>query len=157
MALIQITVQKKINIATCIPPNPVALYWLNKLGGWDMWVFGRTQIKSVETVTGETFTKNIDDLAIANTKEQELIKSDTDTLTLGANNLNTEDVNHIRGLFSSLKVMMLTNQADYVNGKPPIFRNVFVEDGTFALIDTYQQKQNLEFIIDFGENYNHEL
>ncbi len=154
MALIDITERKKVKVQFCIPSNPVALYWLNKLGGWDMWVFGKTQIKSVQTIEGEEFNKNITDLAIANTKEQLLTKEDTDTITLGANNIDTEDVTFIRGMFSSLKVMMLVSQAPHT---PPIFRSVNIEDGTFVLIDTFQQKQNLEFIINTGINYNQEL
>jgi len=134
--------------------NPVALYWMKKLGGWDMWVFSGTQTEGIEVRDGESFEKFIADLADTNKRKQIISKTEIPKIVLGYESLPTAKVRGIKGILSSIKVLMLTSG---VNELPPTFIEVNVEPGSFKIIETENDFHNLEFTIELIGIYNQEL
>jgi hypothetical protein len=148
----KVVVTQKLNIKVADAPcNPVALYWMNKTSGWDMWVFGCTQTKGLSVQAGESFEEFIFDLQDANKRSVYLTKHSTPQLVLGYTNLSTSDVEGIKGLLDSPTVKMLI-------GDPatPKFRHVRVEPGSFKTIETQNDFHNLEFTISLAMNFNQE-
>ena len=146
---LRITVIKTIHVKN--PPcNPLALYWLNKKGGWDMWCFGGTQTNGHDIKNGEEFEKYIANLAGVIGRKQVLTKSEVPTITLGYESLSTNDVNGIKGILSSIKVLMLVSK---VNILPPVWREVNVDPGSYNTIEVENGFHNLEFTISLAEQF----
>lgn len=149
MPIVPIPVTRNITVKVVDPPcNPVALYWLNKLGGWDMWVFGGTQTEGIEVSNGEAFEKFIADLAGEIGRKKYISKTEVPKIVLGYECLSTADVRGIKGILSSIKVLMLTSG---VNVLPPVFMEVNVDPGSFKIIETENDFHNLEFTIELPE------
>jgi len=146
------TIQVDIVDAPCL--NPVALYWLNKIGGWDMWVFGMTQTEGIEVSNGEEFEKYISELADEIGRKKFISKTEIPTITLGYECISTEKVRGIKGILSAIKVLMLTSGKDVLT---PTFIEVNVEAGSFKIIETENGFHNLEFTIELNEIFNQEL
>ena len=136
------------------PCNPIALYWLYKSGAWDMWVFSGTQTEGIETAVGESFEQFISELSTVIGRQKFISKSEVPTITLGYEGLSTEKVRGIKGILSSIKVLMLTTAKNVL---PPKFMEVNVETGSFKTIETENGFHNLEFTIQLPELFNHDL
>ena len=150
----KITESKFVDIERCVPANPIALYWLNKLGGWDMWVFGLTQTKGLQVKGGETFEQFIEDLADANKRAQWITKRSTPQIVMGYSNVPTDKVLGIQGVLDSPRVLMLVSE---MSVRPPVFLHVMVEDGDFKTIETESEYHDLELTVSLPENFNQSL
>jgi len=150
MATVIITETKRIKVKDA-PCNPVALYWINKNGGWDMFVFGFTQSEGLNVEGGEKFEAFIEDLQNAFKRSKYISKTTIPKMVLGYDNLPTEDVEGIKGLLDSPSVMMLISDPA---ARPLVFNQVNVDPGSFNTNETIKDFHDLEFSIELPELFS---
>lgn len=144
-----VTEIKKVNVENCIPENPFHLRWLNSLGGFDQWVFSKTQQVAADVSLVENFTHVVNYLEEENSNVNALKKEGNLVVTLGAENLTKQQVVGLQQLLSSPKVYFLQGQTqtnDFIR------LTVLVKTGTFKLYDTGDERHKLEFQI-ISPNY----
>ncbi len=129
--------QKKVEYRSCVLSNPVMFVWKNALGGWDYWLFQKTQIETLDTDTLGSFAKNYSKISDIKNPFTERGKSGSPKITFGASDLREQDKVGLKGLLLSNKVYIL-NQDNSIN------RDVKVMTGTYLMNRT----QTLEFQIE---------
>ena len=141
MAFIRITEIKKIRLRNDCFDNPVFLAWFNKRGGIDSWLFGRTQTETLRVSADQIFERDIIDLENADTIKDFLSKEAVLVTRIGAENLDKNDIDGLRGLLTSPKVQILVSQ------NPLKWQTVLVSPGSFKIIDTKERRHRLEIDI----------
>lgn len=71
----RVTEKKRVLIDQDCKPNPVYLAWLNKLGGWDYWLFSGTQTIGDDIESGGEFNPYVEDIETATQRAEQLSKS----------------------------------------------------------------------------------
>lgn len=99
-----ITEVKRIKIDHACYDNPVYLVWRNTLGGWDQWLFQKTQTKNLITEGLGSFEEPEYVLETSEGSSNSLGLNAGESLILGANNLTTNQYNAIRELLFSPKI-----------------------------------------------------
>lgn len=118
----------------------VYLTWKNKFGGWDYWLFTQRQIVSKTAKNGVVFEPYIEDMSTDNNKQKVLTKASQSVLTLAASNLDSNDLNGLLGLATSIAVYALD-----INGN--VLYRAIIQDGTWPEYDTQKPLQELVFNI----------
>ena len=147
MAYARITQIQPVEIAQCIPKNPMYLRWRNTLGGWDYWLFGSTQTITFDITDAQTIDRFVADLEHADTLTDYTSKTAVKKITLGAEGLTTDQAEGLAELLYSVKVQVL------INGSvtPPVWLTVLLIPGTFPLIETGEAFQSITFEIAFPQ------
>ena len=91
--------------------NPICLFWLNSLGGWDVWVFNKPEYTT--QIKGENYiTRPVDDLA---TKELGTLitRNETRSFIVSQNNLNANRYECLKEIVKSPKCFIYYNENQY--------------------------------------------
>ena len=126
------TKQIKIN-QTCLE-RPLAVSWLNTLGGREHWVFSYNQIHTLDTQSGATYQPNIDNLETARTNIFDLQKFAQPKISVGAN-VDVEDIEGLKTILYSICVEIQTAQG-WIGVRP--------ETGSFKILETKDTKATIE-------------
>lgn len=126
------TKQIKIN-QTCLE-RPLAVSWLNTLGGREHWVFSYNQIHTLDTQSGATYQPNIDNLETATSNIFDLQKFAQPKISVGAN-VDIEDIEGLKSILYSICVEVQTAQG---------WIGVRVETGSFKILETKDTKATIE-------------
>jgi hypothetical protein len=126
------TKQIKIN-QTCLE-RPLAVSWLNTLGGREHWVFSYNQIHTLDTQSGATYQPNIDNLETARTNIFDLQKFAQPKISVGAN-VDIEDIEGLKTILYSICVEIQTAQG-WIGVRP--------ETGSFKILETKDTKATIE-------------
>ncbi|RCH53940.1 hypothetical protein DJ568_15485 [Mucilaginibacter hurinus] len=113
--------------------NPVYLCWLNTLGGWDYWLFDSSQKVDIGISDVKTFDKYIEDYERADVLTETVSKTARTKITLGANSVLISEIEALKGIMYSPKVLLLTGQG------PVKWMTVQVDSGSFD----YETKHNV--------------
>lgn len=132
-----LTETKEIKINTKCLLNPVALSWLNTLGGREHWVFSYNQIHSIDTTIGATFEPYIQDLETERSNIFDLQRFEQPKITLGAS-VDIEDIKGLKTILSSICVELETAQG-WVGVRP--------ETGSFKVYESNGTTADIEFTI----------
>jgi len=130
--------------------NPVFLCWLNPLGGFDYWLFHTAQDISMIVGGEKTFEQYISDIAAATSRTEVLKKEARDEYLIGAEQLTVAQMEGIKYLFSSPKVMMFV---EYDTDGSPVWKGVRVNSGSFLVEKTDENKIDVTFKISLPERY----
>lgn len=149
MSQVRVSEIKNVIIEPCVPKNPVCLRWMNKSGAWDQYVFGHTQTEGLDTFIAVITNTPVEDYETANTVQEAHGRRSVDKMVLGADNLDTNRINGIKGILDNAKCLILI---EWNPPTAPVWRTVIVEPGTFSTFETGQTKQRCEFTIQFPEN-----
>lgn len=117
----------KVNIP-CKDPF-VYVKWINSLGGWDYWRFGKNQIISMATANDIIVDRNVFDWENGDTIADIIKKSAVENIRAGAIVGKTK-IEGLRQIVTSPKVMML------VNPNPYKWHTVIVNAGNFDIKQT---------------------
>lgn len=117
--------------------NPVYFKWKNLLGGWDQWVFQKKQTYTDEINSKGSFVKTYFELSDFSNPEIELGKESQPLMTLGADNLTTQQKKGLMHLLKSNKVMMMNESGT--------FTEVRISSGSFIQNETDRNIHSLEF------------
>jgi hypothetical protein len=140
---------KSVIINTECIENPVCLRWLNSLGGFDTWVFGRRQIKTLEVSNSNYVKKYQTDLSLGN-PIRNIQKKALKSIILGVDNLDKSYSDGLFELATSPLIEMLTNP-DTWESEGAKFMQVFIKDDTFETEDTSIEQFSCEFEIILPE------
>lgn len=154
MADFVVTERLAIDVEDAPECNPIALYWLSKQGGWAMWVFGKTQTEGKEVATEGVFEQHVEELSTATKRKQFVAKRSEPQISLGYSNLPTDKVRGISTILDAVTILMLTSEPGEL---PPTFVNVNIEAGSWKVIETENDRHDLEFTIHLPELYNQEI
>ena len=146
----RITEKKRIKIRHECVDQPVYLAWYNIEGGLSYWLFGFNQSESLVVREGSSYTKFISDLESADTKEELIQKFANETFQMGADNLDCDDVEVIKGLLLSTKVQMLKNPSTWQQ-EGPKWVTVKVRQGSFNTRQTREKVWKIQFTIEFPD------
>ncbi len=138
-----ITETKKIIVNNDCRVNPIYLAWVNTLGGWDYWLFEKTQKVNLGTGNIKTSDVYVEDLTKATGTTETVSKQAADKVTLGAT-VDIETFNAVRGVIYSPKVLKLVNQ------DPVKWVTVQVEQ-TSVSYETKDSTADIEFSIILPE------
>lgn len=141
MSTFRVTEVKRVRLRNDCVQNPVYLSWFIKPGGIDYWLFGRTQSESLRVSAGQIFERDITDIENADTIQDFLTKDAVDVTRLGAENLDANDIEGLKGLLTSPKVQVLMSQ------NPVVWQTVLVSPGTFKIKETRERRFRLELDI----------
>jgi hypothetical protein len=126
------TKQIKIN-QTCLE-RPLAVSWLNTLGGREHWVFSYNQIHTLDTQSGATYQPNIDNLETATSNIFDLQKFAQPKISVGAN-VDIEDIEGLKSILYSICIEIETAKG---------WIGVRVETGSFKILETKDTKATIE-------------
>ena len=139
---VQITEVKTIKIDHSCSSNPVYLVWKNTLGGWDHWLFKKTQTKNIITESTGQFTKPVYSLN-TDTVNESLGSNVYPSMVLGADGLTKNQKHAISELLYSPKV--------YIVNKDGSKMTVIPRPGSFLLEETENKLHSIEFEIELPE------
>lgn len=135
----------------CAGKNPVFLKWMGTSGAWHFWVFAFNQIESEDITSAQgTFSKFITDLATADTDSDFITKEATPELILSDDLLDNNDIQGLRTLLRSPKVMMLMNPESWV-ADGEVYQTVRVKPGKFKIRERRGALQGIEFMIQLAD------
>ena len=104
-------------------------------------MFASTQTERLKVGGGELFEKDITDLEGTDTVKDWLSKTASEMLALGAENIDENDVNGIKGILLAIKVQVM------VSVSPLKWQTVIVKPGTFHIKETRERVFRIEFDI----------
>ncbi len=132
----------KIN-RPCADPF-IYLKWLNTLGGWDYWRFGKDNIKTLSTSNEITVDRNVFDWENGDTIADIINKTAINKISIGATVPDIK-IDGLKSLHTSVKVMMLTNS------NPIKWQTVIVNTGSFEIKRAKNSFSELKFGINLPE------
>lgn len=138
----------RVDYQDCAPEQPMQLAWVNSLGGVDTWVFQKHQEYTLDVSDMDEFEPIINYLQVSNSRQQVLKKDAYMMVTLGYEQLNTQQVVGIKELLKSPYVLVVDGSSETV---------VVVKDGSFDIYDTGESKHDLEFEIIMPKLYTNSL
>lgn len=100
----RITEKKRITIDTCVPDNPFYICWLNKLGGWDFWLFGVNQVYGQNVGDVVSYIPNYTDISSADATTKTLRKSSTPSVVLFESFATTDEIKALEAIQESPSV-----------------------------------------------------
>lgn len=131
---ILVTEKKIIKINNECHAHPVYLEWHNKLGGTDNWLFDRDNETTSRTSIVSAYQSVVSDLETAIGQNDIIGKSISPTISIGAR-IAAEDMDGIRSLYESPKVLMLMNRETWA-ADGPIWQRVIVAPGSLLVLKT---------------------
>lgn len=134
-----------VKIAKC-ERNPVYLCWLNSLGGWDYFMFEKTQDYTLNVFEADSYSPDVIDIQ-TDSREDWIGKKARYEVKLGANNLNPNEVIGISRMLTSPKVYLVGTAGALT------MDTVLVKKGSFNLWRTDSNKADIEFTIEMPEQY----
>lgn len=149
---------------TCSPRNPIVIGALNHFGGWSWFVFGVQAAKGINTQQGGAFSRFSTDSLIIPADSTLMGKSQTPELTIGADDLDNDDLVIINTILSSPLVKVLAPKADSVfsnyasvedivlNQNTVEYHDVKVVQGSYSLGNSKANTHKVEFKIQFSEH-----
>jgi len=146
----RITEKKKIIINTQCVENPVYLAWMNKLSGWNYWLFSYNQLVNLATGNEQTYQSLIKDLESAESTEEVQSLESAERMTVGADGLNINDAGLVNTILDSVKVQMLMNPATW-QAEGAKWQTVILDRGTFLLYETSGMSNDVSFSFRFSK------
>lgn len=136
-------------VSNCIPRNPILIKALNSYGGYEYFVFGVTQTKTVITKSGGTFTRNSDDFTQIEPDEMPIGKNADVEWTMGADDIYTDELPIIETILSSPVVWMRQTPAGFPN-ETPQWAQVKIAPGSFVTQNTKSNRHKTEFKVQLA-------
>lgn len=118
----------------------VYIKWLNTLGGWDYWRFGKDQLLSISTSSGIEIDRNVFDWGNDETIADTISKNAFNRISFGAN-VSDEKIEGLNGLNKSTKIQMLTSLS------PLKWQTVKLANGTFEIKRTKNRTAEFRFTV----------
>jgi hypothetical protein len=144
---------KEVKYKDCTPRNEIYLAWMGTLGNWNFWQFGTTQTESMNVKAGPEFASFITDLSTADTDSDFLTKEATTEYTLGADGLDVNDINGLKTILRSPKVMMLMNPSSWTEAGTEQWQTVRILPSRFRVRETKGNLNSIEFTMQIAETY----
>lgn len=145
----RITEKKPIDIDRTCVDNPIYVTWLNTRGGFDHWLFKKTQVQQIETTTERSVEPYAEDIENAIGYIFDLETSATPRMTVGAH-VPVEKVKGIAGILYSKNVLVLMNPDTWTE-EGPKWQSWRPLRGTFRLYNTDEKSTDIE--ITFEQPY----
>jgi hypothetical protein len=133
-----VTEVKRVKIDHACYDNPVYLVWKNTLGGWDQWLFQKTQTNNLDTESLGSFEEPEYDLETSEGASNSLGSNAGESLILGADNLTTNQYNAIRDLLYSPMIYQVEKDSSK--------KKVLIMPGSFSM-ETKDRLHSIEFEI----------
>ena len=136
-----ITEVKTLKYKNCIHENPFFVRWLNPLGGWDSWLFGTRQVYNLDTNDIDTFEPVLNYLQTANGVQEVLRKEAFAMVTVGAEQLDLEDIQGLAYIVQSPKIYQISGQPtsnDFVQ------LLLGIKTGSYKIYDNGDGKHSIE-------------
>jgi len=131
---VQVTESLRMKVDHECKDFPIYLTWLNSVGGYDYWLFFKTNKQKIKTKLENPYTKNIDNLATSIGNIEITGKKVEPTIDFGAR-VMSEDMDGIAGLYGSPKVLYLTNPETWqVDGAK--WRRVIINPGSLLVAES---------------------
>lgn len=131
--------------------NPIYLTWKNTLGGWDSWLFQFKQAFGLTVSDTGDFERFFDDLSSQNTVSDWLKKNSIETISLGDDNLSTDEAIGLQEILESPKVYMFVELRE--SPAVPIFKTVKIDSASFQIYRSDLSVQVIEFTINLPKRY----
>lgn len=142
----RLTEIKRVKVMEAPCANPVMLAWKNTKGGWDYWLFGRTQ----------TINKNTDSLGVVKRPYFELENLESQTKDIGKE-VSTSMILGAEGLSVSEKIgvetILMSNLVYQLNQNGSINRLVKPKPTSWLSQETGDSLFTIEFEIDLPETF----
>jgi len=122
----------------------VYIKWLNTLGGWDYWRFGKDQVLSLSSSTEIEIDRNVFDWENDETIADTIKKSAVKRISFGAT-VEDSKVTGLVGLSTSTHIMLLTNLNPYK------WQTVVLQAGQFDIKRTKLRGAELKFTISLPQ------
>lgn len=135
---IKITQTINIEYRTCILRNPVFMVWKNTMGGWDSWLFERTQTENIDTATLGSFVNDYIRIGDITNNKTEIGKSGNPRTTYTAMQLTLQQK-------TALSQIFYTNKISIVNKDGSIKADVIITPGSFLIQETMDQLHSISF------------
>jgi len=132
---------------SCKPRNPVYLMAINRFGSFSYFCFSGNQATGIVTKLGTQFSRTPDDTFTIDVDSRVLGKTMEGEITVGADDLDDDDLVTIEAILTSPFVLMYRPTADNPNPTPTQWEEVKILPGTFALGNTKVSRHRVEFKI----------
>lgn len=137
---------------SCDPRNPVKVRALNRYGGWSYFVFGAQQTMSITTTNGTEYSYTPASVIEINADGYLMGKGARKELTVGADDLDKDDLVIVQEILTSPCVQVHGFPEDYVaTGVEPSWLEVKIAAGGYVLQNTKSNLHRVEFKIIFSE------
>lgn len=147
----RITEIKTVKVVDACLKEPVYLQWHNALGGKSYWLFERFKQENVQTKELMSYGINVIDLETAQGTSDITGKEAESFIEVGAK-VKAEDMDGLRGLFESGKVIMLTNPTTWkVDGAKWV--KVTLRSGSLLVYQTDKAYFDVSFRIELPKTY----
>lgn len=147
----RITEIKTVKVIDACLKEPVYVQWHNALGGKSYWLFEKFKQENSKTRVSGSFELNVLDLETAQGTDDITGKDATSFIEVGAK-VKAEDMDGLRGLFESGKVIMLTNPLTWevVGAK---WVKVKIQTGTLLIYETDKSFFDVSFRIELPKTF----
>jgi hypothetical protein len=130
----RVTEEKVITIDSECYEDPIYLCWLNSLGGYSYYLFHRYNEEKTKTTPLTGYERNIEDLETSIGNIDLIGKNTAPEIEFGAS-IHISEMDGIRGLFESPKVMWLKNNETWMADNPK-WQRVIIKTGTQLVYQT---------------------
>jgi hypothetical protein len=132
---------------SCMPRNPVYIRAINRYGSFSYFVFSGNQATGIITKLGTQFSRTPEDTFTIDVDSRLLGKTMETEITLGADDLDDDDLAIVEAILTSPFVLMYRPTADNPNPEPTQWEEVKILPGTFALGNRKVSRHRVEFKI----------
>lgn len=141
------TEEKTIRVCERCYDNPVYLAWKGMQGGWSYWLFHYKQISSLEAKNESIIGVNNVDLELAESVEEVISKSGLETLQVGCDQLDQNDVNGLKKMLMSPKIQVYVGVSNGLR----VWKTVKIKNGTFELMDNSTKYHSFKATLDLHD------
>lgn len=142
-----ITEVKRIKVDSECKDNPIYLQWLNSSGGPSYWLFSRQNTQGITTAATGTYKAYEPDMEVALGGDEYTGKDVTPSIIIGAN-VAIEDMDGIKGLLMSGKVLMLMNPTTWTtDASGPVWQRVRVQPGSYIIKKANDTRRDIEMVL----------
>ncbi|MDR1544948.1 MAG: hypothetical protein LBS50_11225 [Prevotellaceae bacterium] len=127
----------------CTPENPFYIRWVNQLGGYDYWMFGRRQSYEYKLSGQEEFKPYFDDVETAHGTTKIFTMNAKESATVGA-----EQVTNVE--YDVISKVVLSPLIEWYNGELGKWLEIQVNDFEMAK-NTGSSAQNIEITFDLPD------
>lgn len=132
-----------IDNMSCTPTNPFYVRWVNQMGGYDYWMFGRRQVLTNKTENKKVFYPYVTDIKEVQTTK-ELYRFDvSESVVVGAEQLHNED-------FEPLRKIIFSPLVEWYNEKTKRWTIITVADYDFEY-NTAKSCQDIEITFNLPD------
>lgn len=142
---IQASEKLLIRLKKYCPKNALHLVWINQFGGTDSYLFSPRYSAELDIKNSNFFEPYIDDMETATARAIPLTKTANQTLTVGVQSVDQNDIDGLRSLLLS-PAIYLVNPTN-----PAQSQRVTIENGSFVVQNTAQNLYNLELKLNLPE------